>query len=120
MVTNDPPTAASVAKPSILSNVSGLPLGKISIVDQDPGQLYTIVSSDDRFVIVDGNLFVASGKAVSETDPLQMLVPIVATEIGSDGKSYALNIGLNRIPNTNPWQNRLNPLDVNRHHQLHQ
>ena len=27
---------------------------------------------------------------------------------------YALNIGLNRIPNTNPWQNRLNPLDVNR------
>ena len=25
---------------------------------------------------------------------------------------YALNIGLNRIPNTNPWQNRLNPFDV--------
>ncbi len=111
---NDPPTAASVAKPGILSNVSGLLLGKISIVDQDSGQLYTIVSSDDRFAIVDGNLFVAPGKGVDETDRLQMLVPIVATEIGSDGKSYALNIGLNRIPNTNPWQNRLNPLDVNR------
>ena len=111
---NDPPTAASVANTGILSNVSGLFLGKISIVDQDSGQLYTIVSSDDRFVIVDGNLFVAPGKGVGETDRLQMLVPIVATEIGSDGKSYALNIGLNRIPNTNPWQNRLNPLDVNR------
>ena len=111
---NDPPTAASVANPSILSNVSGLPLGRVSIVDQDSSQLYTIISSDDRFVIVGENLFVAPGKAVNETDPLQLLVPIVATEIGSDGKSYALNIGLNRIPNTHPWQNRLNPLDVNR------
>ena len=111
---NDPPTAAVAANPSVLSNVTGLDLGKISIADQDLAQLYTIVSSDDRFVVVGGSLVIAPGKSLSETDALRISVPIVATEVAADGRSYPLNVELNRIPNAKPWQNRLNPLDVNR------
>ncbi len=111
---NDPPTAAMVASPSILSNVSELSLGKLTIVDQDPGQLYTVVSSDDRFTVENGNLVLAPGKGVLESDPIQMVVPIQVTEVGGDGKSYSLNVGLTRISNKFPWQNRLNPQDVNR------
>ncbi len=111
---NDPPTAATVANPTILSNVSDLSLGKLTIADQDPGQLYTVVSSDDRFIVIDGNLVLAPGKGVNETDPLQMIVPIIVTEIGADSKSYSLNVALNRFSNISPWQNRLNPLDTNR------
>ena len=99
---------------NVLSNVTGLDLGKISIADQDPGQLYTILSSDNRFIIVDGKLFVAPGLSLRETDSLGSTVPIIATEIGADGKSYNMNIGLSRIPNPKPWQNRLNAHDVNR------
>ena len=111
---SDPPTAAITANQSVLSNVTGLDLGKISIADQDLAQRYSIVSSDDRFVVVDGSLVVAPGKSISETDALRISVPIVATEVGADGRSYPLNVELNRIPNAKPWQNRLNPLDVNR------
>ena len=111
---NDPPTAASVAKPNQLSNITGLSLGTIAIVDQDFGQKYTILTSDDRFTIQDGNLILAPGKFLSETDPLQISVPIIVTEIGADERSYNLNIAVNRISNRNPWQNRLNPADVNR------
>ena len=111
---NDAPTAVTVPISNVLSNVSGLDLGKISIADQDPGQLYTILSSDNRFIIVDGKLFVAPGLSLKETDSLGLAVPIIATEIGADGKSYNMNIGLTRIPNPKPWQNRINALDVNR------
>ncbi len=111
---NDPPTAATVANPSILSNISELSLGKLTIADQDPRQLYTVVSSDDRFTVVDGNLVLAPGKGVLESDPIQMVVPIQVTEVGGEGKSYSLNVGLTRISNRFPWQNRLNPQDVNR------
>ncbi len=111
---NDPPTAAFAANPSILSNISGLSLGKLTIADQDPGQLYTVVSSDDRFTVVDGNLVLAPGKGVAESDPIQMVVPIQVTEVGADGKTYPLNVALTRITNRFPWQNRLNPLDVDR------
>jgi len=111
---NDPPTAATVSKPNLLSNISELSLGKISIADQDVGQQYIVVSGDDRFAIVDDNLVLATGKAIGDSDPLQFTVPVIVTEIGADSKSYNLNVNINRIPNKSPWQNRLNRLDVNR------
>ena len=38
----------------------------------------------------------------------------VHTEVGADGKTYPLNVALTRITNRFPWQNQLNPLDVDR------
>lgn len=111
---NDPPTAATVSNPNLLSNISELSLGKIAIADQDVGQQYIVVSGDDRFTIVDDNLVLASGKAIGDSDPLQFSVPVIVTEIGADSRSYNLNVNINRIPNQSPWQNRLNRLDVNR------
>ncbi len=111
---NDPPTAASVADPRILSNVSGLNLGVIAVVDQDVGQQYSIVSLDDRFVVVNGSLTVAPGKSVGDSDALQIVVPIIATEIGTSSNSYPLSVNLVRTPNPRPWQNQLLPEDVDR------
>ncbi len=111
---NDPPTGASVPNPSVLSNVSEASLGKITITDQDAGQQYSIVSQDDRFIVKDGNLFLAPGKSLGDTIPTQLNIPITATEIGANPFSYPLSIAITRIANSNPWQNRLNPLDVDR------
>jgi hypothetical protein len=111
---NDPPTGASVADPKILSNVSGLNLGVINVVDQDVGQKYSIVSLDDRFVVVNGSLTVAPGKSVGNSDALQIFVPIIATEVGTTPNSYPLSVNLVRTPNPSPWQNQPLPQDVDR------
>ena len=111
---NDPPTGASVADPKILSNVSGLNLGVIDVVDQDVGQKYSIVSLDDRFVVVNGSLALAPGKNVGNSDALQIVVPIIATEVGTTPNSYPLSVNLVRTPNPQPWQNLLIPQDVDR------
>jgi Cadherin domain/Putative Ig domain/Metallo-peptidase family M12B Reprolysin-like len=111
---NDPPTSAMVATTQVLSNVTDLDIGLISIADQDVGQTYTIQSLDDRFSVKDGRLVLASGKALSETDPLSITVPIVATEVGLNPASFQLSVGLTRIANPKPWQNRSNALNVDR------
>jgi hypothetical protein len=111
---NDPPTGASVADPKILSNVSGLNLGVINVVDQDVGQKYSIVSLDDRFVVVNGSLTIAPGKSVGNSDSLQIVVPIIATEVGTTSSSYPLSVNLVRTPNPRPWQNLPLPQDVDR------
>ena len=111
---NDPPTGASVADPKILSNVSGLNLGVIDVVDQDVGQKYSIVSLDDRFVVVNRSLALAPGKSVGNSDALQIVVPIIATEVGTTSNSYPLSVNLVRTPNPRPWQNQLLPQDVDR------
>ena len=111
---NDPPTLATVETTQILSNVTGLDFGPISIADQDVGQTYTIQTLDDRFSIRDGRLVLASGTALAETDLASINVPIVATETGANPSTFQLSIGLTRVPNPRPWQNRTNALNVDR------
>lgn len=111
---NDPPTSATVQTTQVLSNITDLDLGPISISDQDVGQTYTIQSLDDRFSIQGGRLVLASGKALSETDLSSITVPIVATEVGLNPISYQLSVGLTRLSNPRPWQNRSNALNVDR------
>ena len=111
---NDPPTNAAVGTTQLLSNVTGLDFGPITIADQDVEQTYTIQSLDDRFSIQAGRLVLASGRALSETDPTPITVPIVVTEVGPNPISYQLSIGLTRLSNPRPWQNRSNALNVDR------
>ena len=111
---NDAPTSASVASLSLLANVSSLDLGTITIFDQDVGQEYRIQSLDDRFLIENGRLVLAPNRAVNDSDPVAMFIPIIATEVGSSPTTYQLSINITRIPNALPWQNRINALNVDR------
>lgn len=111
---NDPPTAVRTAKASVLSNVSGIDLGEIFVTDQDVGQQYAIASLDDRFIVVAGHLLVASGMSVGDTDPILMQIPVTVSEVGQGERAYPLTISLTRTPNATPWQNSINPLDVDR------
>jgi hypothetical protein len=109
---NDPPTAASVPTTSLLANVTGIDLGLVTITDQDAGQAYSIQSLDDRFVVQNGRLLLAPGKFISESDPANLVIPIIVRELGTNGLSYPLSININRISNPRPWQNPTNPLNV--------
>ena len=111
---NDAPTSATVSSSSLLSNISGLDLGPITIADQDIGQTYTVQTLDDRFLIENGRLMLALNRAVTESDPIAMILPIVATEVGANPTTYQLSIIINRVPNPRPWQNRSNSLNVDK------
>lgn len=111
---NDPPTAATVTATTLESNVTDVDLGPLTIVDQDFGQLYTIQVLDDRFIVQNGRLILAPGKSISESDPVNLVIPIIAREVGSNSLSYPLSINVGRVSNLRPWQNRLNPLNVNK------
>ena len=111
---NDAPTNATVSTSPLLSNISGLDLGPITIADQDVGQTYTVQTLDDRFLIENGRLVLAPDRAVTESDPIAMLIPIVATEVGANPTTYQLFVNVNRIPNPRPWQNRSNTLNVDK------
>jgi hypothetical protein len=109
---NDPPTSASIPTTSLLANVTGIDLGLIAITDQDSGQAYSIQSLDDRFVVQNGRLLLAPGKSISESDPANVVIPLIVRELGTNGLSYPLSINISRISNPTPWQNPINPLDV--------
>jgi len=109
---NDPPTAATVPATSLLANVTGVDLGLVTISDQDVGQAYTIQVLDDRFMVQNGRLQLAPGKSVSDSDPANLVIPIIVRELGTNGLSYPLSININRISNPSPWQNPTNPLNV--------
>jgi hypothetical protein len=109
---NDAPTGASVSR-SLLSNVSEQSLGRIVVLDQDI-QSYSLVSLDNRFTIVDGELVMLPGRNFTDNDPAVIPVFVQATETPAPGSSYGLTVNVNRIANPRPWQNRLNTLDVDR------
>lgn len=109
---NDPPTAAMIPVTSVLANVTGVDLGLITISDQDAGQAYTIQVLDDRFMVLNGRLLLAPGKYVSDSDPANLVIPIIVKELGPNGLSYPLSINISRISNPKPWQNPTNPLNV--------
>lgn len=111
---NDPPTAANVSKPVVLTNVSGQDLGNISIVDQDVGQSYLITSLDSRFMVTQNQLVMTTGSFLSDSDPVQFAVPVIVTETGSGKATYRLSIPLERTIVSNPWQNSSNRFDVDR------
>jgi hypothetical protein len=109
---NDPPTAATIPVTSVLANVTGVDLGLITISDQDAGQAYTIQVLDDRFMVLNGRLLLAPGKYVSDSDPANLVIPIIVKVLGPNGLSYPLTINISRISNPKPWQNPTNPLNV--------
>jgi len=111
---NDPPTAAKVGNPTVLTNVSDQNLGTILIVDQDFGQSYNITSLDSRFIVTQNRLIMTAGAFLSVSDPVQFAVPIIVTETGSGNATYRLSIPLERTLASKPWQNSSNRFDVDR------
>jgi hypothetical protein len=97
-----------------LTNVAGQSLGTISILDQDVGQAYAIRSLDNRFVVTQGQLTMAADAFLRGSDPVQFVLPILVTEIGSGNATYQLSIPLERTLSAKPWQNAINRFDVDR------
>lgn len=77
---NDPPLSISVVT-SILPENSpwGTEVGQVSVIDVDSGADYMITSSDPRFSIQNGRIFLTSGSIDYETEP-SIVIEVLAVD----------------------------------------
>ncbi len=107
---NDAPTDIQLATSGVESNKFGAVVGKISVVDQD-NDAYEFSVSDPRFVVADGFLRLASGKAVAKSEG-PILVTVTATGSTKDtiAKTVVIPVKANPVA--------IVPVDVNNDGQI--
>ncbi|MFO0011727.1 MAG: cadherin domain-containing protein [Planctomycetota bacterium] len=110
---NEPPTSVSVEMTQVRANITGLNLGKLTVQDPDGPTQYVITPLDSRFQVVAGNLMMASGQYLRDSDPQFIAVPLLLNDV-SGGTSNRLDIQLERLLNPTPWRNTALPFDVDR------
>jgi hypothetical protein len=112
-----PPTGVSVTPPMVRESISGLSIGQIQVAHTNTDVSYRVESIDSRFEIVNNVLRLREGRSIGAADPQAMQVPMRVREVlpdGSMGRLFPLSVSLTKVTNLSPWQNALNPLDVNR------
>ena len=110
---NEPPSSITVEKSLVPSNITGLDLGQILVVDPDGPTTYAFTSLDTRFDVIQGRLVFKSNEYFKETDPILTDVPLLVNDI-LGGSFLRLSVTLERIPQTAPWQNPTLRWDVDR------
>jgi hypothetical protein len=110
---NEPPTSVSVERSRVPANIAGFDLGKITIQDPDGPTTYAITPFDERLQVVAGNLVFKSGRSFVEADPQFVLVTLLLNDVAG-GIAFQSDIQLERISNPTPWQNPIDPFDVDR------
>ncbi|MCU0712418.1 MAG: cadherin domain-containing protein [Pirellula sp.] len=112
-----PPTAIGVSPSIVRELISGLEIGQIQVIHTNTGVTYRTEPIDSRFEVVGNVLRLRAGRSIGPDDPRAMQVPVRVVEVLSDGTTgrlFPLNIPLTKINNPTPWQNALNPADINR------
>lgn len=112
-----PPTGVSVNPGVVRESISGITIGEIQVAHTNANLSYRVEPIDSRFEVVNNILRLRAGRAIGSTDPQSMQVPMRVREIlpdGSIGRLFPLNLSLSKVANRSPWQNAVNPFDVNR------
>ncbi|XZE21485.1 cadherin domain-containing protein [Pirellulaceae bacterium SH449] len=111
-----PPTSIGTNPATVQSSISGAVVGQIQVVHTNANISYRAESIDSRFEVVDNILRMRPGRAIAESEPATVLVPMRVREVladGSTGRTFSMNLSLGRVANPSPWQNRLNQFDIN-------
>lgn len=112
-----PPTGISVNPGVVRESISGISIGQLQVAHTNTDVSYRVEPIDSRFEVVDNVLRLREGRAIGATDPQSMQIPMRVREIlpgGLTGRLFPLNLSLSKVANRSPWQNAVNPLDVNR------
>jgi Dockerin type I domain/Putative Ig domain/Cadherin domain/Metallo-peptidase family M12B Reprolysin-like len=110
---NDAPTGSAAL--SIDSLRFGAVASPFQIIDQDISATgYTVTTTDSRFEIRNGLLALKSNQLLDSSQVGATLsVPVRAEDKADSASSADFFVSL-LVVQSKPWQNRLNPLDVNR------
>jgi hypothetical protein len=110
---NEPPTSITVENSLVPTNITGLDLGRILVEDPDGPTSYTFTSLDSRFDVVAGKLIMKPQESLKDSDPIMMSIPLLINDIVG-GLFLRMSVGIQRVPNSAPWQNTMLPWDVDR------
>ncbi|MDZ4851810.1 MAG: dockerin type I domain-containing protein [Pirellulaceae bacterium] len=110
---NDPPVSLVFeGQPLVEEFIAGFEFGTIKVTDQDVGDTYRFVVSDNRFIVADGKLALKSSVSLFYSDAQTVPVTVTAESLtNSDKISETIEIQVVRA--APPWQNKHWPLDVN-------
>jgi hypothetical protein len=110
---NEPPTSITVENSLVPTNITGLDLGRILVEDPDGLTSYTFTSLDSRFDVVAGKLIMKPQESLKDSDPIMMSIPLLINDVVG-GLFLRMSVGIQRVPNSAPWQNTMLPWDVDR------
>ena len=112
---NDPPSAIILSSDSVLANVSGATIGRLSASDQDVRQThaFAVIDVDSPFEIVDRTLKLKGNRFLESTQERTTEVVITASDSGDPVETLTQTLAVNIIANPRPWRYGPEPLDVN-------
>ncbi len=115
---NDAPSALVFGgQPRVEEFIAGFEFGTIQVIDEDVGDQYDFLVSDNRFVVVDGKLALKAGTSLVYADASSVSVTVTAvSQTNSDQLSETIDIEVVRA--APPWQNKNWALDVNNDNEL--
>ncbi len=110
---NDAPSSLTFqGQTSVEEFVIGFEFGTITVDDEDVGDQYSFIVSDNRFAVVDGKLVLRPGVSLIYDDETHVPVTVTAvSQTSSDEISESIDIRVVRA--APPWQNKHWALDVN-------
>ena len=109
---DDPPTGLNLTSlGSLQEGEIGRPVGKVSVMDPDKGEVYSFNVNDSRFEVVRGVVKLKPGAAVGEAGSGFLDLMVTATSLRS-GIQASGSLRLNILTDQTPHHNDRNPYDV--------
>ena len=109
---DDAPTGLTLTSSgSLQEGEVGRPVGKVSVMDPDRGEVYSFSVNDSRFEVVRGVVKLKPGAAVGEAGAGFLDLMVTATSLRS-GIQASGSLRLNILTDQTPHHNDRNPYDV--------
>ena len=109
---DDPPAGLNLTSSgSLQEGEVGRPVGKVSVIDPDNGEVYSFSVNDSRFEVVRGVVKLKPGAAVVEAGAGFLDLMVTATSLRS-GIQARGSLRLNILTDQTPHHNDRNPYDV--------
>ena len=104
---NDAPNGIALSSLGIPEQLDGADVGVLSISDQDSGDTFTYVVSDDRFEVVDGVLKLKEGTSVAYSDEQTITLTVTVTDAAGEEftQEFTLLVGSIQITSTSFVEN---------------
>ncbi|MCA9123729.1 MAG: carboxypeptidase regulatory-like domain-containing protein [Planctomycetales bacterium] len=112
---NDPPFAIYLSGNVVKERVAGAAIGTLSAGDQDTGQTHTFSLVDDAslFEIVGDTLRLKADAYLDTSDGAAVDVNVMVHDSGTPAGTRLQTLTVSLLENSKPWQNPVQPLDVN-------
>ncbi|HKD28759.1 MAG TPA: peroxidase family protein [Xanthobacteraceae bacterium] len=99
---NERPLGSIVGNASVAENAAGAVIGALSVLDQDLGDVHSIVLSDSRFEVVGGVLKLQAGVSLNFETESMIALTITATDQAGLTKISTITIMVQDLADTTP------------------